>query len=112
MTVPVVKIGVVRVPMPHRLMPVHVGVRLRDRPIVCMPVVLVVDMSMFVFERVVLVFMIVPLGKVQAKANGHQYTRKNELQRKRVPEDGDGQQRANEWRKREVGAGAGRTEVT
>jgi len=112
MPVTVVKIGVVRVHVPHRLMPVHVGVRLHDRPIVGMPVVLVVDMSMFVFERVVLMLMIVPLGEVQVEANGHQRTCKHELQRERVPEDGHGQQRADEWRQREVGAGAGRTEVT
>lgn len=112
MPVAVVKIGVVRVTMPHRLMPVHVGMRLRDKPGVRMLVVLVVDMSVFVFEHVVLVFVIVPLGEVQVKTNGHQDTRKNELQRNRVAEHGHGQHRADEWRKREVGAGASRTEVT
>ena len=50
----------------HRLVAVPVGMRFGHRPIVAMLVVLVVDVSVLVFQRFVLMLMLVPLGEVEA----------------------------------------------
>jgi hypothetical protein len=54
---PVVQVGLVRVLVYQRLVPVRMGMRLRDRRVVSVPVVLVVDVEVLVLERLVRVHM-------------------------------------------------------
>ena len=58
----VVQIRLVLVLVDERFVAVHVGVRLRERHVMSMPVVLVVDVEMLVLERLVLVRMGMLLG--------------------------------------------------
>jgi hypothetical protein len=46
----------------HRFMPVPVRMRLGDRPIMLVLMMLIMGMAVFMFERVVLVFMLVPFS--------------------------------------------------
>lgn len=66
-------IGEVQMPMDHRHVPMEVDVRLAGRIIVTvdMLVVLVMDMAVFVFCRLVRVLMRVPLGQVQIYTNAN-----------------------------------------
>jgi hypothetical protein len=54
---PVVEVGRMRVLVYERLVPVRMGMGLRDRCIVTVLVVLVVDVEVLVLERLVLVHM-------------------------------------------------------
>jgi hypothetical protein len=62
--VPVMKIRIVRMGVDHWLMPVPMRVRLCDRPIMLVLVMLVTGMAVFMFECVVLVFMLTPFSKM------------------------------------------------
>jgi hypothetical protein len=62
--VQVMKIRIVRMGVDHRLMPVPMRVRLGDRPIMLMLVMLIMGMAVFMFEHVVLVFMLMPFSKM------------------------------------------------
>jgi hypothetical protein len=55
--VPVMKITIVRMGVDHRLVPVPMRMRLCDQPIMLVLVMFIVGMAMFMFERVMLVFM-------------------------------------------------------
>ena len=72
MTMPVMQVRVMRMLMPHRFVPVPVGVRLGDRAVVAVVVMFVVNMGVFVLERLVGVFVVVALGQVHPEAKGHQ----------------------------------------
>src|SRR3954471_12683463 len=50
---------------------------------------------------------LVPFGQMQPEAGGHQGARDQETGRQRVAQEQDGQDRADEGRQREIGAGAG-----
>jgi hypothetical protein len=69
MPVPMVKVWIVRVLMPHRFMTVPMGMRFCDRAIVDMLMMLVVDMGMIVLQHlmvmVMVMFVVVPFSKVQ-----------------------------------------------
>jgi hypothetical protein len=62
--VPVMKIRIVRMGVDHRLVPVPMGMRLHNRPFMLVPVMLIVGMTVFMFECVVLVFMFMPFSKM------------------------------------------------
>lgn len=74
MQMPVMNIRKVRMLVHHRLVPVPMLVGLlagpRERMLVL--VVIVVDMPMTVFHRLVHMFMLMMLGEVQPYAPGHQ----------------------------------------
>ena len=55
MAVPVMEVGKMRVAVPQRLMAVPVRLRLRHGPVVAVPVVPVMDVTVLVLERVVFV---------------------------------------------------------
>ena len=63
---PVMKIRIVRMGVDHRLVPVPMRMWLCDRPImlVLVLVMLIMGMAVFMFERVVLVFMFMPFSKM------------------------------------------------
>ena len=64
MPVPVVQIRVMRMGVTHRFMPVPVRMRLRNRPVMRMLVMFVVHMAVFVFQRLMLVRMLVPFRQM------------------------------------------------
>jgi hypothetical protein len=72
--VAVMRIGIMRMPVPHRPMDMRVRVRLGaiPREIMLMLVMRVMHMSVLVRQGFMAVFMLVALGQVQPDAGGHQ----------------------------------------
>jgi hypothetical protein len=60
------KIRIVGMAVDHRLMPVPMRMRLYDRPIMLV-LMLIVGMAVLVFKCVVLVFMFMPFSKMQGR---------------------------------------------
>ncbi len=89
MLVPVVDVRVVDVGMAHRLMLVRVAVRLAGRVVraVFVLVVFVVDMAVVVGDRIMVVFVGVPLGQVQPDPDAHEGSGQEEGDRGTVPEE-------------------------
>jgi len=94
--VAVVQVGEMDVSVAHRLVPVPVGVRFRGRAVVGVPVMRVVRVAVLVIERIVPVFVLVPLGKMQPETEAHQQAGENELQGQRLAEQDDGDGRSDE----------------
>ena len=63
-TVPVMQVGVMRMRVPQGRMPMPVGMRLRHRPVMRVPMVRVMFVAVLVFERLVLMFVIVAFGEM------------------------------------------------
>ena len=78
--------------------------RLRHIFDVKMPVVLVVDVAVFVFQGIMLVVMLMPLGQVQPKTATHQQPCQRQLKRQEFAEKKDRDDRSDEGREREVGS--------
>ena len=80
MVVPMVEIRVVRMLMPHRcvMMPMCVWLPRRVIRRMGMLMMLVVDVSVLMIERVVPMFVFMPLGQMQIEANRHQKRRPHE----------------------------------
>jgi hypothetical protein len=64
MAMPVMQVGVMRMRVAQRRVAVRMRMRFADRPIMRVPVVRVVAMAMFVFERLVRMFVLVAFGEV------------------------------------------------
>ena len=64
-----------RVPVPKRLMPVPVGMRLRHRPFVSVAMMVVVDMGVLVLDRLMRMVMGMPFGQMKPDAERHQQAR-------------------------------------
>ena len=73
-----------RMPVPKRLMPVPVRMRLRHRPFVGMLMVFVVDMAMFVLDRLVRMVMAMPFGQMEPEAERHKRAGDDQLSRHRL----------------------------
>ena len=90
MSVPmaVMKVRKMRVLVSHWRVSVPVGVRLADgfARLVGVLVVLVVDMAMFVIQRLVAVFMLVAFREVEIDADRHQDRRTDKLNGDRLAE--------------------------
>ena len=72
MLVPVVQVGIVRMPVAYRSMVVRMAVRLgRIAAGMLVLVVGIVRMFMSVGDRIVHVFMLVPLGEMQPDSDTH-----------------------------------------
>lgn len=71
---PVVQVGIVRMRVHHRFVPVHMRVRLAIAPrkVVRVPVVRVVDVRVGVLDRLVLVQVLVALDEMQPDPERHQ----------------------------------------
>jgi hypothetical protein len=63
--VPMVEIGVVRVPVPDEFMPVPMRMGFRHRAFVRVSMMLIVHMTVFVLERLVLMLVAVPFGEME-----------------------------------------------
>src|SRR5436305_13475963 len=77
-----------------------------------MPVMLVVHVSMVVFQRLVSVLVLVPLAHMKPHSDGHQPGRDDEHYRRLLPKDQQRQQCPDERRSREVSSGASGTELS
>jgi hypothetical protein len=69
---PMMRIWIVNMSMPHRRVAMPVGVRLRDRSLVGMLVVLIVNVAMLVVQRLMRVLVVMPFGQVQPQTDAHQ----------------------------------------
>lgn len=110
---PVMEIGVVRVPMDEWLMPVPMTVGLADRDVRPMRVLmmLVMGMPVLMLHRFVPMLMLVAFRQVQPEANRHQTPRRQQPNRHRLIEQRQREQRANEGSQRKIGSGACRPEM-
>ena len=61
----VVQVRIMRVPMPHRFMPVRVGMRLAHRAVMGVLMMRVMAVQMVMLHRAVPVVMVMPLGQMQ-----------------------------------------------
>ena len=86
-------------------------VGLRDRPFVSVSMMLIVDVSVFVLERLVLMLVAVPFGQMKPEAEGHQHAGNDQLRRHRLVEQDDRDCRAEERREREIGSSPGGAEI-
>ncbi len=113
MTVPVVQVGIMRMAMHEPLVAVPMRVRLAAGIArgVGVKVVGVVAVPVLVLHRLVGVAVNVLLDEVQPDADPHQAAREDELQRRRLAEQRDGEHGADEGCEREIGAGARGTEM-
>ena len=64
-----VKVGVMRMLMPKRLMPVPMRMRLGHRSVMATPMMFVVDAPVFVFDRLVRMVMAVSFGQMSERPN-------------------------------------------
>jgi hypothetical protein len=81
MAMPMMQIGIVRVTVPQWFVVVPVRMRLAHRPVVPMLMVLVMSVVMFMFERIMLVLVVVALSQVHPKSETHQDASENEPHR-------------------------------
>ncbi len=64
MLMAMMEVRIVRMLVPKRLMPMPMRMRLRHRPVVRMSMVLVMDVPVFVLDRIVRMLMIVAFGQM------------------------------------------------
>ena len=85
---PVVQVRVVRMLVPHRLVPMRVRMLLADRVLGRMLVLmmLVMGVAMCMLQRVVDMFVLVPLREMKIKTDTHQGRRGSQLAGKRLAE--------------------------
>ena len=80
------QIGVMRVLVPHRLVLMPMRMRFGDWAVMVVPVVFVVDVAVFVRERVVKMFMLMSFGEMQPEPQSHQQRRESQLERQWLAE--------------------------
>ena len=79
-----VEVGVVRMPVPEPFMPVPMRMRLCHRPFVGVLVMFVVDVPVFVLDRLVRMFMAVSFGQMKPEAERHKRAGGDQLRRDRL----------------------------
>ena len=105
---PVMQIGIVRVPVDQAGVLVRMGMRLTGRIVRAMRVlmVLVMHMRMIMPDRLMDMLVFVRFDDVEPDAGRHQDCCRGELQRDWLIEDCDAQDRTDEGRGREIGSSA------
>lgn len=73
-----------RMPVPEPVMPVPVRMRLGRRSFVGVVMMCVVDMTVFVLDRLMRMFMVMAFGQMQPEAKGHKQAGDDELNRDRL----------------------------
>jgi hypothetical protein len=73
------EVRVVRMPVPEPVMPVPVRMRLGRRPFVGVLMMLFVDVSVFVLDRLVGMIMFMAFGQMQPEAERHKRACNDEL---------------------------------
>ena len=91
------QVGIVRMLVPERLVPVQVGMWLGHLSLMDMIVMGVMHMKMIMLKFLVDMLVLVAFGKMKPEADGHQHTGDHQLRRHRFPQQQDGKKRANEW---------------
>ena len=81
-----VQVGVVRVPVPERFMPVPVGMRLCRRSFVDVLMMFIVDVSVLVLDRLVRMLVAMSFGQMQPESERHKPASDDELRRHRLAE--------------------------
>ena len=84
--VAVMKVRIVRMSVPEPVMPVPVGMRLGDHAFVGVLMMWIVDMAVFVLDRLVRVVVLMAFGQMQPEAKGHERAGEDELSRERLAE--------------------------
>src|SRR3954447_7229591 len=97
-----VQIGVMRMLVPRRLVLVPMRVRFGHRSVVVMLVVIIVDMPVFVRERLMKMLVLMPFGEMQPQPQSQRQRGASEFGRQRLPE-AEGDQRADKRSQREIG---------
>ena len=77
--VAMMEVRVVRMPVPEPVMPMPVRMRLGRRPLVGVLMMLVVDMPVFVLDRLVRMVVLMAFGQMQPEAERHQRACNDEL---------------------------------
>ena|SRR5438477_464651 len=113
MTVPMMDIRIMRVAVYQGLVPMEVRVGLGDIPgkIVCVPMMLVMRVSMCVRERLVRMRVRVSFAQMQPYAEGHQSGGGPEEDVERLANQHQRKRRTDERSRREICAGTSRTEM-
>ena len=62
--VPMVEVGIVRVLVPHRLVPVPMRMRFCHRSVMVVLMMAVVDVAVFMLQRLVAMLVVMPLGQM------------------------------------------------
>lgn len=71
----------------------------------------VMNMKMIMLQSFVNVLVVVPFCQMEIEPQGHQHTGRQELQRQRLVQEDDSQQRTDERRQRKIGPGPGGAEM-
>ena len=98
MRMAMMQIGIMRVFVPQGGVAVPVRMRLADRAIMVMLMVLVMHMRMFVLQRFVDVLMVMAFGKMQPQPDRHQQAGTDQLDGHRFAKQGERQDSADEGR--------------
>ena len=109
---PMVKVWVMHMLVLQRLVPMPMRVRLGYSAVVRMLMVGIVHVAVLVFHRLMNVFVVMALGKMQIQAETHESRRKYELLRDWLVQHGDRHDGPDKRRQRKVRAGACASEVT
>lgn len=106
------QVGVMWMGMTQRRMAVPMRMRFADRAVMRMPVVCVVSMAVLVFERLVPMLVLMPLGEMHPQPKPHQETGERKARCYGLVQEADRQHRPDKRRERKISAGAGRPEMT
>ena len=106
------EVRVVRMPVPQPVMPMPVRMRLGRRAFADVLMRLVVDMPVFVLDRLVRMVMLVAFGQMQPEAERDRRPGDDQLSRDRLAKERDRNDSSNERREREIGRRPGAAEMT
>ena len=101
-----------RMPVPKPLMPVPMRMRLGHRSVMAVLMMFVVDVPVFVLDRLVRMVMAVSFGQMKPEAERHKHAGADQLSRHRLAEQDDRDDRAKERREREISSRSGAAEMT
>jgi hypothetical protein len=99
-----VEVGIVRMPVPQRLVPMPVRMRFDHSTVVAVLMMFVVHVPVLMLQRLMYVSVAVPLGEVEPEAERHESTRDPEQRGNWLPQQGHGQDCAYEGRQRKIGS--------
>ena len=108
---PVVQVWIVGMAVSEKFVTMQVGMRFCYRPIVAVLMVFVMHVRVVVFERLVIVPMLMAFREMQIKPDGHEQTGPDQLWRERLAEQHKGEKCPDKGRQGKVGAGAGGAEM-
>src|SRR5208337_5605778 len=86
--------------------------RFDARSVMLVLMVCVMDVAMFMLERIVNMHVLVPFGNMYPQSDTHQAGRNYQFWRQRVVQQQDGRRGADKRRKRKIGARSRRSQMT